>query len=88
MANFTNDNALPSANSRNNRAPADAYLNLKLVDSEGNEHKIDQGIPLYMAKRLHECVIAAHLENPDKVFKLVGTVNVVVDEEDKPLVNF
>ncbi len=53
---------------------ADAFLNLKLVDAEGNVHTLPKGLPLFSDSRVLRSLINAAKANPDKEFTLTGTV--------------
>ena len=53
---------------------ADAFLNLKLVDAEGNVHTLPKGLPLFADSRVLRSLINAAKANPDKEFTLTGTV--------------
>ena len=53
------------------------YLNLKLVDQNGNEYRINTGIPLggKYEKALTPALVKAFEADPEKQFKLVGSIN-------------
>ncbi len=53
---------------------ADAFLNLKLVDSEGNVHNLPKGLPLFEDNRLMRSIINAAKANPDREFTLTASV--------------
>lgn len=53
---------------------ADAFLNLKLVDAEGNVHTLPKGLPLFEDSRILRSLINAAKANPDREFTLTGTV--------------
>lgn len=86
MAVKKNTPAKPAA-TKGDMKPADAYLNLKLVDSEGNTHTFNKGLPLFADNRLHRSLINAVKADPERVFELTGTVWIQPEEqaEDIPL---
>lgn len=53
---------------------ADAFLNLKLVDAEGNVHTLPKGLPLFADSRVQRSLINAAKANPDREFTLTGSV--------------
>ena len=54
------------------RKEADGFLNLTIVDREGNTHKITAVIPLYLDNRVHAALLRKGGE-----FTLNGAVHVV-----------
>lgn len=52
------------------------YLNLKLVDAQGNEHNINQGIALggKSEKRISPSLIKAFEIDPERAFTITGTI--------------
>ena len=66
---------------------ADAFLNLKLVDAEGNVHTLPKGLPLFADSRIQRSLINAAKANPEREFTLTGTVWFPSEEaqEDIPL---
>lgn len=53
------------------------YLNLKIVDQQGNEYRVNMGIPLggKYEKAISPSLIKAWSANSDKEFTLVGSIN-------------
>ena len=53
------------------------YLNLHLVDQEGNRYRVNTGIPLggKYEKALSPALVKAFTENPEKEFQLIGSIN-------------
>lgn len=64
------------------------YLNLHLVDAEGNEHRINTGIALggRNEKRISEALIGKHNEDSEMEFQLVGRIKSA--ETEKVAINF
>ena len=54
------------------RKEADGFLNLTIVDREGNIHKISAIVPLYFDNRVHKALL-----NKGGEFTLTGSVHVV-----------
>ena len=54
------------------RKEADGFLNLTIVDREGNTHKITAIVPLYLDNRVHAALLRKGGE-----FTLNGSVHVV-----------
>ena len=54
------------------RKEADGFLNLTIVDREGNIHKITAIVPLYFDNRVHKALL-----NKGGEFTLIGSVHVV-----------
>ena len=54
------------------RKEADGFLNLHIVDREGNVHKIQAIIPLYEDNRVHKALLKKGGE-----FTLTGSVHIV-----------
>ena len=54
------------------RKEADGFLNLTIVDREGDTHKITAVIPLYFDNRVHKALL-----NKGGEFTLNGSVHVV-----------
>lgn len=71
----------------NDMKKADAFLNLKLVDSEGNVHNLPKGLALFNDNRVMRSLINAAGANPEREFSFTGTVYVPAEEqaEDIPL---
>lgn len=61
------------------RKEAKAWLNLELVDKQGNHHRMPKGLALYESK-LEALLIKMASENPDKEFTLVGKIYIPSDE--------
>ena len=64
-----------------NYEKADAFLNLVLIDSEGNEFRLGKGLPLYMKDALSKALI----ENADKSFRFKGTVQLATQDKETPV---
>ena len=54
------------------RKEADGFLNLTIVDRDGNTHKITAIVPLYLDNRVHKALL-----NKGGEFTLNGSVHVV-----------
>lgn len=66
---------------------ADAFLNLKIVDAQGNVHRFRKGLALHLENRLDRTLINLVKANPALEFTITGSVIVVQDEpqDDIPL---
>lgn len=71
----------------NEMKKADAFLNLKLVDSEGTVHNLPKGLALFNDNRVMRSLINAAGINADREFTFTGTVYIPAEEqaEDIPL---
>lgn len=82
-------NKTNSVKSNANFDKADAFMNVALVDKHGNEHSLGRnGIPLHVSNWLQGQIIEKVKENPDSTFKLVGTVHIVVPDDEREKVEF
>jgi len=63
---------------------ADAFLNLELVDKDGNRFRMAKGLPLHVTNKISEYLIAAAAEQPGREFQLVGTVASAASEQGTP----
>ncbi|AUR87237.1 hypothetical protein HYP58_gp91 [Vibrio phage 1.097.O._10N.286.49.B3] len=80
------------ATTNSNFKPADAFLRLEVVDTEGNKHRLPKDMAMHLEKHIHEMMINAQMAADEKgsepiEFKLVGTVH-VVDNAPKGEVKF
>lgn len=84
--------ALQKANAsnqdNNQREPVTAWLNLIVVDADGNEHRVQKGLALDPARKLDRSLINAAKANPEAEFKLKGMVYVPDEEEHQKDFNF
>jgi len=65
-------------NRNNNRTMADGFLNLQVVDAEGNTHNISCVIPLYEEEgsSVNRSILKSAKENGEnKEFQIIGTVH-------------
>lgn len=67
------------------RRKADGYLNINLVDKQGNEYKISAVIPLYADSDSKVMRTLMSITDPDKELKIVGRVH-LVDSDDASLI--
>jgi hypothetical protein len=74
---YTIENPLLNANVPQVEEKPTHYLNLHLVDQEGNKYRVNMGIPLggKYEKALSPSLIKAWTADSDKEFTLVGTIN-------------
>tara|TARA_B100000929_G_scaffold108179_1_gene85701 strand:- start:8122 stop:8388 length:267 start_codon:yes stop_codon:yes gene_type:complete len=73
---------------QSNANQPDAYLNLVVVDAQGNEHRLSRGVALEISRKLDRSLINAAKSNPEAVFQLKGTVYVVDEEEQQQDIDF
>lgn len=78
-----------ASNSNANFKPADAFLRLEVLDSQGNRHRLPKDMALHLEKHVHENMIKAQLASGETEveFKLVGVVH-VVDNSPKEDIKF
>jgi hypothetical protein len=71
-----NQTGFASAEAPATEKKAVAYLNLSVLDRNGNEHRLNTGIPIggKFEKKLSASILK-HLDNPDYTFQLVGRLN-------------
>lgn len=62
------------------RRKADGWLNVAIVDAQGNEHKFPKGIPLYESTKLGRSILNKMEADADYAPKLVGSVVVTTGE--------
>lgn len=67
----------------NGQKRADGFLNVSVVDAQGNTHKLSVGIPLDIQRKLDRSLINAASANADREFQLVGTVWIAPDESEQ-----
>lgn len=67
---------------------ADAFVNLSLVDANGEKHSMNKGLPLHVKQWLNKQMIEAAKQNPDIEFKFVGTITLVVPDEERKQIAF
>lgn len=67
-------------NPSNNMKEARGWLNLEMVDKNGERHRLPKGLALYESK-LEALLLKIAAENPDKEFNLVGKIYIPTDEE-------
>ena len=63
----------------NNRKEAQAWLNLELVENNGERHRLPKGLGMYESQ-LEEFLIRIAKENPAKEFKFVGKIHIPSDK--------
>jgi hypothetical protein len=63
----------------NKLAKADAFINVVIIDSLGNEHRLRKGIPLENTNLLERSIINRALADPTYKMELRGVVHVVPD---------
>lgn len=64
----------------NNRQPkADAFLNVVVTDTYGNEHRLRRGIPLELSNLLERSIINKALADPNYEIKISGSVHIIPD---------
>jgi hypothetical protein len=63
-----------------NRQPkADAFINVVILDAQGNEHRLRRGIPLELSNLLERSIINKALADPSYKIELHGIVHVIPD---------
>lgn len=67
---------------------ADAFLNLALVDANGKQHNMPKGVPLHVKQWLTGQMIEAAKQNPSVEFKFVGSITLVVPDEEREAIAF
>lgn len=77
-----------SNQSANNANQPDAYLNLVVVDAQGNEHRLSKGVALQVSRQLDRSLINATEKNPEATFELRGTVHIMDSEEAQKDIDF
>ena len=65
--------------STNRQPKADAFINVVILDSLGNEHRLRKGIPLELTNLLERSIINRALADPTYKIELRGVVHVVPD---------
>jgi len=75
--NETQSNTSYNNNNQSNKAKADGYLNLKIVDRNGNAHNIPCYIPLTKDKAIHKALMSKAGEE----LSIIGTVNLAAAED-------
>jgi len=63
----------------NKAAKADAFINVVIIDSLGNEHRLRKGIPLENINLLERSIINRALADPTYKMELRGSVHVIPD---------
>lgn len=66
---------------------ADAFINLKVTDSNGKVWYFQKGVPLYESRALDRSIISMDQEKLDDLFKngqITGTVRMVDEESEGP----
>ena len=58
---------------------ADAFINVVIIDSLGNEHRLRKGIPLENTNLLERSIINRALADPSYKMELRGVVHVIPD---------
>jgi hypothetical protein len=58
---------------------ADAFINVVILDSLGNEHRLRKGIPLENTNLLERSIINRALADPSYKMELRGVVHVIPD---------
>ena len=81
MAIIKNTNQATSTNNNNNE-DVQGYLNIKVVDAQGNEHSLSRGIPLSIKRRLDKSIMAAVEADPNKEFKVVASVHLLNSDQE------
>lgn len=74
----TNTNTNTSSNTNSNKAAA--FLNLELVDANGNKHKLPRGLALQLEDAVSNAMIEKAKEDSEFKFSLEGTVRIVGQE--------
>lgn len=67
------------AQTSNRQPKADAFINVVIADSHGNEHRLRRGIPLELTNLLERSIINKALADPSYKITLHGVVHVVPD---------
>ena len=65
--------------STNRQPKADAFINVVILDSLGNEHRLRKGIPLENTNLLERSIINRALADPTYKIELRGVVHVIPD---------
>lgn len=67
-------------NTSNTSKTAAAFLNLELVDANGNKHKLPRGLALQIEDAVSNAMIEKAKEDSEFKFSLEGTVRIVGQE--------
>ena len=78
-----NNPQFPSNNGNNNgnRQQADAWLNVRVMDKNGNAHSFKTNIPLYASRSLDASVMAKFADDPTASLDLELSVMLVGNGE-------
>lgn len=72
-----------ATSSFNSNEDVQGYLNIKVIDANGNEHSLSRGIPLSVKRRLDASIMAAVEANPDKQINVIASVHLLSTEQEE-----
>ena len=65
------------------RDRADGFLNIAVVDKNGETHRLQVGIPLNVQRKLDRSILNAAKENPDMELSVKASVWIAPSEEEE-----